>query len=177
MERRDLLRALGAAGAMALLPNQSIAAWARAASGLRVVDGLTEAQLALVGAIADVVLPRTDSPSATDVGVPAFINVIVSENYSTDERTAFMSGLDALDAKVRDGAGSALAGLSPDAQAAAVASIEGAPDRRAEPARTYWRLKGLIIHGYFTSEAVMKGVLHTEIMPGRFDGAAPMPHA
>jgi hypothetical protein len=38
-------------------------------------------------------------------------------------------------------------------------------------------LKGLIIHGYFTSEAVMKRVLHTEIMPGRFDGAAPIPHA
>jgi hypothetical protein len=177
MERRDLLRALGAAGAMALLPNESIAAWARVASGLRVTDGLSESQLAFVGAIADVVLPRTGSPSATDVRVPAFINVIVSENYSDDERAAFVAGLDTLDDKVRGSTGNSFVGLGPDAQASAVASIEGATDRRAEPARTYWRLKGLIVHGYFTSEAVMKGVLHTEIMPGRFDGAAPMPHA
>lgn len=158
MERRDLLRALGAAGALALLPNETMAAWVRVASGARPAEGLTDAQLALVGAIADTILPRTDTPSATDVGVPAFVNVVVSENYSDEERTAFIAGLDALDAT-------------------ALPAIEGAADRRTEPARTYWRLKGLIIHGYFTSEPVMKRVLHTEIMPGRFDGAAPMPHA
>jgi len=31
------------------------------------------------------------------------------------------------------------------------------------------------VHGYFTSEPVMKKVLKVEIMPGRFDGNAPMP--
>ena len=77
MERRDLLRALGAAGALALLPNETMAAWVRVASGARPADGLTDAQLALVGAIADTILPRTDTPSATDVGVPAFVNVVV----------------------------------------------------------------------------------------------------
>jgi hypothetical protein len=32
-----------------------------------------------------------------------------------------------------------------------------------------------VIHGYFTSEPVQRNVLRTEIMPGRFDGAADMP--
>ena len=82
MEQRDLLRALGAAGALALLPNETMAAWVRVASGARPAEGLTEAQLALVGAIADTILPRTDTPSATDVGVPAFVDVVVSENYT-----------------------------------------------------------------------------------------------
>jgi hypothetical protein len=36
-------------------------------------------------------------------------------------------------------------------------------------------VKGLVIHGYFTSERVQRDVLKTEIMPGRFDGAADMP--
>ena len=53
-------------------------------------------------------------------------------------------------------------------------AIERATNRRAEPVRTYWRFKGLVVHGYFTSERVMKDVLHIEIMPGRFDGAAPL---
>jgi len=156
MHRRDLLRALGAASALAVLPHDAVAAWARVATGLRPTNGLTDAQLARVGAIADVILPRTDTPSATDVGVPAFVNVVVSENYGDTEREAFVAGLDQLDP-------------------ANIAALDGSTDRRTEPARTYWRLKGLIIHGYFTSEPVMKDVLHYEIMPGKFDGDAPMP--
>jgi len=175
MERRDLLRAFGTATALALLPHDAIAAWARVASGLRVADGLTDAQLALVGAVADGILPRTDTPSATDVGVPAFVNVIVTENYGDDERAAFTAGLDAIDARAKESGGGSFADLSPDARAAILDAIEAAADRRAEPNRSYWRLKSLIVHGYFTSEPVMKRVLKIEIMPGKFDGAAPMP--
>ncbi|MEP6495229.1 MAG: gluconate 2-dehydrogenase subunit 3 family protein [bacterium] len=164
MQRRDLLRAFGAATALALLPRDAEAAWARVAAISRPASGLSDAHLALIGSIADVILPRTDSPSATDVRVPAFIDVIVSENYTDDDRAAFITGLDAIEARLRGGD-----------TATGIDAIERLTDRRTEPARTYWRLKSLIIHGYFTSEPVMKGVLKTEIMPGKFDGAAPMP--
>ena len=155
MDRRSLLKSLAAAGAVALLPGaDAFAAWTRVASGMRAANGLTNAQLAHIGAIADVILPRSDTPSATDVGVPAFIDVVVSENYTDADRAAFVANLDAIDPSALD-------------------TIEAA-DRRAEPQRTYWRLKGLVIHGYFTSEHVMKDVLHYEVMPGRFDGSAPL---
>jgi len=157
MDRRALLKSLTAAGAIALLPTEAFAAWERIAAGFIPVDGLTPEQLAHIGAIADVILPRTDTPSATDVSVPAFVNVIVSENYSEAERVTF---------------GANIASIDPEA----LETIEKG-DRRSEPGRTYWRLKGLIIHGYFTSERVMKDVLHTEVMPGKFEGNAAMPHA
>lgn len=173
MQRRDLLRAFGGATAFALLPLDAVAAWSRVASGARVAEGLSGAQLALVGAIGDTLLPRTDTPSAIDVAVPAFVNVIVGENYTDAQRTQFLAGLDALDAKAKTDAGSSFFDLSPSARDSFIESVEAAP-RNAEPSRTYWRLKGLVLHGYFTSERVMKDVLHTEIMPGRFDGAAPM---
>lgn len=156
MQRRELLRVLGASTALALIPGEAFAAWTRVASGIRPANGLTEAQLARVAAIADTILPRTDTPSASDVGVPDFVNVIVSENYRDADRDVFVAALEQIDP-------------------AAIATIESATDRRAEPARTYWRLKGLVIHGYFTSERVMKDVLHYEVMPGKFDGDAPMP--
>jgi len=175
MQRRDLLRAFGAATALALLPHDAVAAWARVASGLRPSNGLSDAQLALVGAIADLIIPRTDTPGATDVGVPAFIDVVVTENYGDAERAAFVAGLDAIDARAKATGGSAFVDLAPAARASTIEAIEGATDRRAEPNRTYWRLKGLIVHGYFTSEPVMKQVLKYEVMPGKFDGAAPMP--
>jgi len=72
-------------------------------------------------------------------------------------------------------AGNSFAQLEPAARASIIQSIEAESSRRVEPARTYWRLKGLVIHGYFTSEPVMKDVLKVEVMPGRFEGAAPMP--
>lgn len=162
MQRRDFLTAFGASAAVALLPNDALAAWTRVSAGEPPADSLTAAHLALIGSIADTVLPRTDSPSATDVGVPAFINVIVSENYTETDRLAFVTGLDAIDAHMKANADNS------------VATLEALTERRTEPSRTYWRLKGLIIHGYFTSEPVMKNVLHHEIMPGKYDGNAPM---
>ena len=174
MQRRDVLRAFGAATALALLPHEAVAAWARVASGLRPADSLTDAQLALIGAIADTIIPRTDTPGATDVGVPAFVNIIVTENYSDADRAAFVAGLDAIEAQAKN-AGAQFADLAPNVQAATVEAIESVADRRAEPSRTYWRLKGLVVHGYFTSEPVMKQVLKFDVMPGKFDGSAPMP--
>ena len=156
MERRDLLRALGSAAALTLLPGEAAAAWQRVASSGRLASALTPAHLARIGAIADLILPRTETPGATDVGVPAFVDVIVSEQYSDQERELFVAHLDAIDPARLD-------------------AIEAITDRSQQPARTYWRLKGLIVHGYFTSEPVMKDVLKVQVQPGRFDGAYPMP--
>ena len=54
-----------------------------------------------------------------------------------------------------------------------ISSLESG-SREGEPAQTYWRLKGLVVHGYFTSEQVMVDVLKTKVMPGKFEGAAPV---
>jgi hypothetical protein len=175
MQRRDLLRAFGATAALSLVPSEAVAAWTRVGTGAPLAEGLSSAHLALIGTIADTILPRTESPSATDVAVPAFINVIVSENYTDADRSAFVAGLDAIDAHIKSGQGAPIGDLAAAKRGDAIGAIETLSDRRAEPARTYWRLKGLVIHGYFTSERVMKTVLHHEIMPGTYNGNAPMP--
>src|SRR6516164_7786428 len=124
MQRRELLRVLGATTAISLLkaPHEAAAAWARVVSGARLADGLSEAQLALVGGIADTILPRTDSPSATDVKVPAFVNVMVADNYSDTERTSFVAGLDAIDAHVKARGSGAFSELDAAGRGAAVES-------------------------------------------------------
>src|SRR3954467_12696687 len=102
MHRRDILKALGAAAALAALPeHEALAAWVRVASGHNRSNALGADQIKLIGAIADTILPRTDTPSATDVGVPAFIDVIVSENYSDSQRAAFMAQIPALETELR----------------------------------------------------------------------------
>ena len=174
MERRDLLRALASAAALSVLPKEkALAAWSRVATGVPTPNGLNDAQMALVRAIADTIIPRTDTPSATDVGVHRFVDVIVAE-YATDEdRTKSLAGLDAIDARARSESNAVFAELSPEARGKMIESLESGP-RDAEPAQTYWRLKRLIVHGYFTSEPVMKDVLKVVVMPGKFEGSAPI---
>src|SRR5213075_1117738 len=134
MERRDLLRAMASAAALTLIPHdQALAAWTRVATKLAPTNGLNDAQMAFVRAIADTIIPRTDTPSATDVGTEKFIDVIVAE-YATDEdRTKFCAAIDALDAKSRAGQDAAVADLTPEARGKFIESVESG-DRNVDPA-------------------------------------------
>ncbi|MBI3569305.1 MAG: gluconate 2-dehydrogenase subunit 3 family protein [Gemmatimonadetes bacterium] len=173
MERRDLLRALGAAAALTLLPRDAEAAWARLARAPGApLRALNASQAAQVAALADVVLPRTDTPSATDVGVVAWVDLIVADYYKDAERTQFTEGLAAIDALAQGGTTGGI-GYGPEAAASLIDALERG-DRRAAAGSAWWRLKGLVLHGYFTSEKVQKEVLKMNIMPGKFDGDAPM---
>ena len=173
MKRRELLRTLASATALAVVPEKNLAAWARVASGIPLQNALSPARLALVRAIADTIIPRTNTPSATDVGAHKFVDVIVNEYLTEAERVAALAGLDAIDTRALTESNVTFAKLSADKRSAMIDSFEKA-DRSAEPAQTYWRLKGLIVHGYFTSEPVMRDVLKVNIMPGKFEGAAPV---
>lgn len=173
MERRDLLRALASATALTILPHETLEAWSRVASRARLGNGLSEPHLALVRAIADTIIPRTETPSATDVGVHEFVDVIVTEQATDEERAMFHAALDAIDARARSESSDVFANLSEEGRGRMLAALESGP-RDADPARMYWRLKGLVVHGYFTSEQVMKDVLQHTVMPGKFEGAAPV---
>ncbi len=182
MERRDLLKTVGAFTTVALVPGDAIAAWARVASGLAPARALNDAQLSFIGAIADTLIPRTATPGALDVGVPAFVNTLLSESYTFEERRTFTSGLVTVEAHLRDGRGRPFMDLDARSRGARIADIEDHGFvyrvaskllRHGEPRRTYWQLKELIVHAYFTSEVVAKEILREEVMPGAFDGAAP----
>jgi hypothetical protein len=172
MQRRDILKALGAAAALAVLPeHEALAAWARLGAPRGFAGALSDDQLALIGAIADTIIPRTNTPSATDVKVPAFVDVIVSENYTDNQRTAFITALPQLEAALRGADGASFVAMDAEHRAVALGNVERA-NRQPQPNATYWRLKALVIHGYFTSEIVAKQVLHYDMMPGHYNGAA-----
>jgi len=180
MQRREPLRVAAAAAALTLLPREVRAAWSKAATpslatGAIQPQTFTAAQRATLATLADAIIPRTDTPSATDVGVLAWIDVIVADYYPDADRRALTSGLDAIDAQARAIAGQPLSAVTGDTLALVMNALDTPHDRTAPAARGYARVKGLVVHGYFTSERVQRDVLKTDIMPGRFDGAANMP--
>jgi hypothetical protein len=101
VKRRELLRTVGAVTALSFFPGQADQVWARVLSGYRPANGLSSAQRSLVDAIADAIIPRTDTPGATDVGVPDWVELIVAEYYNDAERSEFLSGLEAIEKRVR----------------------------------------------------------------------------
>src|SRR5258708_8271343 len=144
MHRRDLLRAFGAATALALVPEDEAAAWRRLAAGERPSRELGRTQLELIGAMADPLLPRTDSPSATDVHVPAFVELILADNFSDVDRAAFTAGLGLIDDAAKRIGNADFVALSPETREQAVTSIEGV-DRRIDPGTPPSRLNDLTI--------------------------------
>ncbi len=186
MERRDLLKTAGILAAAAVARRLAPASWARAANALAPVAALDDAQLSLITAIADTLIPRTTTPGAIDVGVPAFVNAMVSESFTAHERNAFISGLTVVEVHLRDGRGRAFFALDHATRAARLEDIEDSGVayravsrllRHGEPRRTYWQLKELIVHGYFTSQVVADDILGDPMIPGTFNGAAPLRHA
>ncbi|WP_373068147.1 gluconate 2-dehydrogenase subunit 3 family protein [Gemmatimonas sp.] len=180
MQRRELLKIAAAAAALTLLPGEARAAWSKAAMSARAPDArqpatLTAIQRATLAALADAIIPRTDTPSAIDVGVLAWIDVIVADYYTDADRRALSTGLDAIEAQAQAISGQSLSVLTGDTFTLVMNALDTPYDRNAPAARGYSRVKGLVVHGYFTSERVQRDVLKTDIMPGRFDGAANMP--
>ncbi|MFI5309741.1 MAG: gluconate 2-dehydrogenase subunit 3 family protein, partial [Gemmatimonadales bacterium] len=148
MERRDLLRALGAAAAVTILPRTAEAAWAAVVAAPHApLRTLSAEQAALVGAIADTIIPRTDTPSASDVGIAAFVDIIVTEQLTDDERATFLAGLSSIDSSARQaGQGSpGFVGATTAVRESFVREFEARGDRRSDPGRAYWRLKSLVI--------------------------------
>lgn len=175
MLRRELLRAAAASAALALLPRDAQAIWARIAQPDRIPQPsvFSPAQRATLTALADGIIPRTDTPGATDVGVLEWIDIVMVDFYTINERTALLAGLDAIDTLSRELHGMPLASLTAGAQTTVITALE-ASDQKTPAGAAYRRVKGLVVHGYFTSERVQKTVLKTQIIPGKFVGDAPM---
>ncbi len=175
MQRRDLLRALGAAAAIPAFGGLSaerlwalgVAAHGRTGA-LRTLSG---PEAATVRAVADLIIPRTDTPGALDVGVVDFIDLLLTEWYADADRSNLLYGLGYLDGLALAHGAEAFAELAPATQAQIAAMLDGQSNPLPRSAAATWRtLKGLTIYGYFTSKAVMQDVMQVKIWPGRWEG-------
>ncbi len=55
------------------------------------------AQYSLVGAVSDIVIPRTDTPGAVDAGVPLFIDQLFKAVYNSTDQSRYVAALSAFD--------------------------------------------------------------------------------
>ena len=157
MNRRTLLQilALAASGVLHAKPAAS---------------KLDEKQQKILAELAELILPRTDTPGAIDAGVPAFIDHIVSDWYTPTERAIFVEGLRvvaAADPAQRVGALQSLEQQAASYVPPPGTSVFGKPDERSP---FFFKLKLLTVLGYYTSEVGSTTELAFNPVPGRYDG-------
>jgi len=181
IERRELLaRALWLIGA-ASATVASGAALARAA--VRTAPYLEASVFALLSAVADTILPRTETPGAVDVRVPAKLDALLANWASGERRYALTQSLRRIEALAQEKTGISFAGLSPDQRKELlvphdIAAFKAVPDTRklnpiealmAGPAVAdpgYAKLKELIAVLYYYSEEALTSELTYEHSPG-----------
>jgi hypothetical protein len=171
MQRRDLLRLLGSSAILPFLPqtSEALTRFGQAvhqAIAAGQLETLNPTQARLVAVVADAILPRTDTPGATDIGVTEFVDHIVGRWYNPEERDQFLAGL----ADIHKRAGGDFLALPADRQLTLLQSLDGADGAPGTAEAGFSRIKSLTIYGYFTSEKVMKEVTRDPIIPGRFQG-------
>ena len=141
-----------------------------------------DAQRAVVAAVAEIIMPATDTPGANDAGVPRFIELMVADWLSVEEQDLFNAGLDDLMARAMDEYGKEFATLPQPDQLTLLEALESEASDSAwyefgNTQRDYisdapfiCQVKELTILGFFTSEVGATQVLRYDAMPMTFDG-------
>ena len=178
MRRREVVQFLGAALALSFIPRDAEAAIKFGEDlHLRLGDvpfrTLNNDQRALVTTIAEMIIPETDTLGATSAKVPEFIDLIVTDWMSDDERAAFLAGLSEIDAR------SAAMGTPrfvdlPQAKKIELVTILDAARRDKDGAGlAFARLKTLTVYGYFTSKRVEQEILKVQMFFNGYQGNVP----
>ena len=125
---------------------------------------LSAARFATASAMAEALLPRTDTPGAIDAGVPAFLDVAYGLFMNDEQRSQLDELFDHAAAQ-----GFADAPLADQQQRLRELGTEASAWR---PAMREFRNTAML--AYFTSERVSKEMLNYDPIPGRLDADIPL---
>src|SRR6266566_1355430 len=178
MRRREVVQFLGAALAMPFIPRSAETAIKFGEALHRRLGDvpfrtLNRDQQALVTNVAELIIPETDTPGATSVKVPEFIDLILTDWASDDERAAFLAGLRDIDARASAMGSSRFVDLPAAKKVELMTALDAANRDKAGAGLAFARLKALTVYGYFTSKPVEQDVLKVQIFFNGYQGNVP----
>ncbi|MCF6297996.1 MAG: gluconate 2-dehydrogenase subunit 3 family protein [Flavobacteriaceae bacterium] len=137
--------------------------------GLLVLNGN---QNELVKAISDTIIPKTHSPSASDVKVNKFIDLLLNDVFNEEVKQKFLDGLSQFDNDCLSVTGNNYVNLNESEQYTYLEKIdkEIMEQNYDELAPFYYTFKHLTITIYFTTEQGVKQNLNYNPIPGRYIG-------
>lgn len=170
--RREALQRAAVLLGLAISPSLLAGALGEAPAPGRDQAKLSAGQLALVGAVAERILPRTDTPGALDAGVPDYVAVMYEGYLTPEEQKRLVSGIAWFESQAGARGAASFAGLAAEQQDEIIRAAAES-DSRVVTAQLR-QLRELAIVGYFTSELVGKSVLQYNPVPGPYQGCLPL---
>jgi len=191
MHRREALRVFAAGAVLPAFSSELFALFRQAQPppgyALRTFDAHANDT---VVAMIDQIIPATDTPGAKGARVNEFIDVILTEWATPDERKSFLDGLAAIDKQSQSLYGKNFAEASAEQQLVQLRAIDDAvmsnrlvrphhgntvpkPDTQLQG--DFWEVfKRITLHGYYTSEVGFTQELRLQIIPGAQHGCTPV---
>ena len=145
----------------------------------------TDSQKLIIAEVAELIIPKTNTPGATDAGVPEFIVMMLRDCYKSPEHTSFLEGIKNLEKKDFMSLNtSEKTGILRQVESDSVEEMKVYQVRQTkmgdnedreqmnEQAKglPFWRLmKELTMLGYFTSEQGIKSSFDYVPIPGKLE--------
>jgi hypothetical protein len=141
---------------------------------------LSEDMASLVAEVAEIIIPKTDTPGAKDAGVPAFIDLMLKDCYAKEDQDRFLKGATDFDADAKATYGDSFVECDADKQKElvfkyhndAVAAMKSDSPPKDRP--FILMAKELTMLGFFTSEPGATQVLQYQAVPGSYKGCVPL---
>lgn len=142
-------------------------------------------QAQTASALAEAILPRTDTPGAKDLQIDRFIDVMVKNIFPEDGQQAFLKGMEEFEANCQKNMGDAFVNLPAEKQEAYLLEQEKAAAKlnhaiwgevigEKKPVPFYRQFKAMVISAYFSAEEIGKNHLTYEPVPGELRGCMPL---
>ncbi len=187
MKRRQAIGVLGGVAAGPLvMPSAAFAElldWSQRVRRSRTESSspshLTPPRTRVMAALAEVIIPATDTPGASEAGVTDFVAALVDGWLDDDHRDRFLAGLDTVDPAARERFGADFADCTAEQQSEYVGDLDAELTRlREDPGASVSRyffhdVKRFTITAYFTSEVGLAALGHRTSFR-TFEGCVPL---
>ena len=141
----------------------------------------TVEQATLIMELSEGIIPQTATPGAKGVGVPKFIEEMVSKVYKDKERSKFVSGLQDFDAECLQKMGDKFVDLDDEKRLEFLKErnqqLKDHAGKKSSERPFFWAMKELTLLGYFTSEVGATQVLQYKAIPVEYNGCITLQEA
>lgn len=131
----------------------------------------------LIADMAETIIPKTTTPGAKDLNLPAFVLLMIDDCFDKKGQEVFVAGMKAFKEKVKKEHGKEFGDLDAKTREAVLMAIEKPPVTALKPqknaapdsiANFYGGVKGQTIFGYTNSQYFMTKQIVYELVPGRY---------
>lgn len=175
MDRRSALKYIGVASAAAFILPSCVSDPKKVTIALNNLK-ITGEEEEMLAEFASVLIPKTDTPGAREVGAHHFLLVMVDDCMSPDQQQKFLRGMRDFSAEIKKlTGGSILKGTSAE-RAEAMTKLHSGKDSLSEDVKAFYHIsRSYIIQGYSSSQHFLTDIKPYKHVPGPiFRGCAPL---